>query len=71
MTHCLFAHGKCGVTARLIVRFLQPVAIDRPARIKAWLCGCSPPLYVLEAELSQGGEVMTRATAECIDRDQI
>jgi len=71
MTHCLFAHGKSGVTARLIVRFLQPVAIERPARIKAWLCDCSPPLYVLEAELFQDGEIMTRATAKFIDRNQI
>jgi acyl-coenzyme A thioesterase PaaI-like protein len=69
MTHCLFAHGRNGVTARLIVRFLEPVAVDRPAVIRARLCDYSPPLYILEAELSQDGKVLTRATAKFIVRE--
>lgn len=70
MTHCLFAHGRSGVTARLIVRFLHPVAADRPVTIRAWLNDYSPPLYVLESELSQDGEVMTRATAKFMEREE-
>jgi acyl-coenzyme A thioesterase PaaI-like protein len=69
MTHCLFARGKSGVTARLIVRFLHPVAIGHPAVIRARLCDYSPPLYVLEAELSQNGKVLTQAAAKFIDRE--
>ena len=67
MTNCLFAHGKSGVTARLIIRFLKPVAADGTVTIKARLCDYSPPLYVLEAELSQDGNVLTQATAKFMD----
>ncbi len=69
MTHCLMARGKSGVTARLIVRFLHPVAAGVPAEITARLCEYEPPLYVLEAELAQQGSVRARAAAKFIDRD--
>jgi hypothetical protein len=71
MTQCLFARGRCGVTVRLILRFLKPLEVDVPARVRAWLCDCSPPLYVLEAELSQGESVRARATAKFIDRELV
>ena len=69
MTNCLFSHGKVGVTARLIVRFLLPVATDHTAVICAWLRDFSPPLFVLEAELTQGGRIMASAAGKFIDRD--
>jgi uncharacterized protein (TIGR00369 family) len=69
MTNCLFSQGKAAVTARLIVRFLLPVAIDNTAVIRAWLKDFSPPLFVLEAELTQNGRVMASAAAKFIDRD--
>lgn len=69
MTHCLMARGKSGVTARLIVRFLHPVRAGTPAEITARLCEYEPPLYVLEADLVQQGDVCARATAKFIDRD--
>jgi acyl-coenzyme A thioesterase PaaI-like protein len=69
MTNCLFSRGTVAVTARLIVRFLLPVAIDDTAVIRAWLRDFSPPLFVLEAELEQNGRVMASATAKFIDRD--
>ncbi len=71
MTHCLFARGKGGVTARLIVRFLRPVGAGRPAEVRAWLKDYSPPLYVLESELSQDGKVAARATAKFIDLEEV
>jgi len=37
MANCLFAHRISAMTARLIVRFLLPVAIDQPAVVKAWI----------------------------------
>jgi acyl-coenzyme A thioesterase PaaI-like protein len=70
MTNCLFAHHKAAVTARLIVRFSLPVAIDEPAVVRAWIREYEPPLYVLEAELEQKGQVLVRASAKFIDRDQ-
>ena len=69
MTNCLFAHQKIAVTARLIVRFLSPVAVDQPAVVKAWVKEYEPPLYVLEGEIEQNGRILVRASAKFIDRD--
>jgi acyl-coenzyme A thioesterase PaaI-like protein len=71
MANCLFAHQKVAVTARLIVRFLLPIAIDQPAVVKAWIREYEPPLYVLEAEIEQNGRILVRASAKFIDRDLI
>jgi acyl-coenzyme A thioesterase PaaI-like protein len=71
MANCLFAHRIVAVTARLIVRFLLPVAIDQPAVAKAWIREYEPPLYVLEAELEQHGQTLVRASAKFINRDLI
>jgi uncharacterized protein (TIGR00369 family) len=71
MTNCLFSYGKAAVTARLIVRFLLPIAIDNTAVIRAWLRDSSPPLFVLEAELEQNGKILAQGTAKFIDRDGI
>jgi acyl-coenzyme A thioesterase PaaI-like protein len=71
MANCLFAHQKSGVTARLIVRFLLPVAIDQRAVVKAWIRECEPPLYVLEAQLEQNDQALVKASAKFIDRDLI
>lgn len=69
MANCLFAHQIEAVTARFIVRFLFPVAIDHVAAVRAWMREYEPPLYVLEAELEQNGRILVRASAKFIDRD--
>jgi acyl-coenzyme A thioesterase PaaI-like protein len=69
MANCLFAHRVAAVTARMIIRFLLPVAIDKPAIVKAWMREYEPPLYVLEAELEQDGLTLVRASAKFINRD--
>jgi acyl-coenzyme A thioesterase PaaI-like protein len=71
MANCLFARAIVGVTARLIVRFLLPVAVDQPAVVKAWIREYEPPLYVLEAELEQSGRILVRSSAKFIDRGLI
>jgi len=71
MANCLFAHQKPAVTARLIIRFLLPVAIDQPAVVKAWIREYEPPLYVLEAELEQNGRILVKASAKFIDLDLV
>jgi uncharacterized protein (TIGR00369 family) len=71
MTNCLFSQGKIAVTARLIVRFLLPVAIDRTAVVRAWVKDNSPPLFVLEAELVQADHVMASAAGKFIDRNAV
>ena len=69
MTNCLFAHQIRAVTARLIVRYIFPVKVDRRAKIRAWVREYEPPLFVLEAELEQDGKVTVRGSAKFINRD--
>jgi hypothetical protein len=37
MTHCLLAFGRTAVTAELTVKYNHPVAIGRPATVRARL----------------------------------
>jgi acyl-coenzyme A thioesterase PaaI-like protein len=63
MTHCLFARGIRGVTARLTVRFVAPVEIGAPAVIRAIPGDVIHP-HKLRAEIVQGRTL--RATAEAV-----
>ena len=67
MTHCLFAHGRTALTAELVVKYKHPVAIGRPARVRAWLERDLGPLYLLQAELVQDGVVKAAASAKFIE----
>jgi acyl-coenzyme A thioesterase PaaI-like protein len=67
MTHCLFALGRTAVTAELTVRFKRPVAIGRPATVRARLGRDLGPLYLLEAELVQDGVVKAVASAKFLE----
>ncbi len=68
MTNCLFAHGLVAVTADMNVRFRQPVTVDCPAVVRAWLESRESPLYRLTAEVSQGGQVAATATARFMEK---
>jgi acyl-coenzyme A thioesterase PaaI-like protein len=68
MTNCLFAHGRCGLTAELCVRFRHPVSSGRPLRLRARLERSSPPLFVLRAELQQAGQVRATAVGKFMDK---
>jgi acyl-coenzyme A thioesterase PaaI-like protein len=63
MTHCLFARGIQAVTAKLNVRFRNPVTLGTPATIRARLVNQRAPLYALEAELTQHGKTCAFADA--------
>lgn len=67
MTNCLMAHGKPGLTARLEVRFLNPVQIGKSAVVRAWLDKTRGSLSILGAELSQDGEVLATAVGKFMD----
>ena len=69
MANCLFAHRIAAVTARLIVRYISPVRITESVTARAWIREYEPPLYVLEAELEQGGKPVVRASAKFINMD--
>ena len=69
MTHCLFALGRTAVTAELTVKFKRPVAIDRPATVRARLERDMAPLFLLQAELVQDGVVKAVAAAKFMEED--
>lgn len=70
MTHCLFAHGRCGLTAELCVRFRHPVLTAAPVRLRAWVERASAPLFVLRAEIEQEGRLRATAVGKFMDKSR-
>jgi len=68
MTHCLFRHRIRALTGKLKLRFPRPVEVGLDATVRATLVKNSPPLFELEAEISQAGTV--RATAKGLFMEQ-
>ena len=64
MTNCLFAHDCEAMTAELTVRYRHPVLAEGGLTVRAWLTGSYGPLFRLEAELVQGGQVKATATGK-------
>jgi hypothetical protein len=64
----MFAKNKRAVTGMLSVRYLHPVSVNQMADISARLAKSSPPLYYLEAELSQNGKVLARASGKFMEK---
>ena len=64
MTHCIFAHGHAGITAELKVRYRHPVVTDHIAVVRGRITRVQLPLYLMEAELLQDGQVKVVATAK-------
>jgi len=69
MTNWLFAHGLTGVTAELKIRFRNPVILEEPAQVTARLKSASHPLYVLEAHITQNGQLKARATGRFMHKE--
>ncbi len=61
MTHCMFAHGKTAVTAEMSTRFRHPILIRQEATVSARIERSSHPLYLLEAQIVQAGQVKVTA----------
>jgi len=70
MTNCLFAHGIAAVTAEITVRFRHPARTHVPATVTARIVRASPPLFVVEAELVQVGQVRAKATGKFMQRNE-
>ena len=66
MTNCLFAQGHQAVTAELLVKFRAPVLLQRVAITEARATRDLFPLFLMEASLSQDGEIKATATAKFI-----
>jgi acyl-coenzyme A thioesterase PaaI-like protein len=62
MGHCIFALGQTAVTVEMTTKFRNPVIIGSNATVLARITRSSHPLYLLEAEIIQNGEI--KATAK-------
>ena len=67
MTNCIFSRGLVAFTAELNVRFLQPVATDTPATVRAWIDSYSRPLHVVKAEVRQDRRVKACAVGKFME----
>ena len=64
MTNCLFQRGVTALTAKLSVRFLEPVRVGRTGFLSARIVRSAGRGYILEATLRQDGRPV--ATAEAV-----
>lgn len=71
MTNCLFAHECIAVTADFHIQFRHPVVTDQNATVRAWITYSAQPLYALEAEIVQNGQVKTIATGRFMEQPQL
>jgi uncharacterized protein (TIGR00369 family) len=67
MTNCLFARGVVAVTAELNVRFRHPVELGTPLTVTARVTRQTRPLWILEATLTQAGQVRVKATGKFME----
>ena len=71
MGHCMFARGQASVTAEMTIRFRHSVVTNQDATVSARIARSSHPLYLLEAEIIQAGQVKVTAKAKFLDRPQL
>jgi len=67
MTNCLFARGVVAVTAEMTVRFRHPIRLDQPLVVRARVVDRLPPLYRVEAQALQAGQLMAKAAGKFMD----
>ena len=68
MTNCLFSHGIRAVTGELVVRMVQPLRAGTKVVVCAWLERRLPPLYLMKAELRQGGRLAAKGRAKFMQK---
>ena len=71
MGHCMFARGQTAVTVEMTTRFRHPVVTGHKATVLARIIRYSHPLYLLEAEIIQNGEVRVIAKSKFYDQPEL
>lgn len=71
MGNCLFALGKTAVTVEITTRFRHPVVLYEEAVVNARINRESYPVYCLEAEIVQGGQVKATAQGKFYDQPDL
>jgi acyl-coenzyme A thioesterase PaaI-like protein len=69
MTNCLFALGHVAVTADLHVRFRHPLSTGQDAVVRAWVTRAAVPLFILEAQITQDGNIKATAVGKFMRTD--
>lgn len=69
MASCLLADGHVAVTADFRVRFRHPVVTGQVATVRARISRSRPPVYELNAEIIQNGQVKTVAIGKFLEKD--
>ena len=71
MGNCMFACGLATVTVEMTTKSKHPVVTERDAIVSAKITRASHPLYLLEAEIVQCGEVKAIATGKYYDQPKL
>ena len=64
IVHALFAQGIAGVTAEILIRYLEPVASSAPVEIRGWVESSRHGLFHCSAEVLQSKRTVVRAKAK-------
>jgi len=71
MGNCMFARGQAAVTVEMTTRFRHPVTTYSQATVSARIIRTSHPLYLLEAEIIQDGEIKATAKGKFYDQPDL
>jgi len=71
MGNCIFACGQAAVTIEMTTRFRHPVTTYSQATVSAKIIRTSHPLYLLEAEIAQDGEIKATAKGKFYNRPDL
>ena len=71
MGHCMFARQLTTVTVEIAVQFRHAVRTGQEATVRAWVVQTAHPLYMLEAEIVQGGQVKAKAKGKYYDQPEL
>jgi len=71
MGNCMFASGQAAVTVEMTTRFRHPIITREKATVSARIIRTSHPLYLLEAEIIQDGEIKATAKGKFYDQPDL
>ncbi len=71
MGNCMFRRGQTAVTVEMTTKFKFPVETDKAATVTARITRAAHPLYLLESEISQDGQVKATAKGKFYDRPEL
>jgi uncharacterized protein (TIGR00369 family) len=71
MGNCMFARGQTTVTVEMTTRFRHPIITDNDATVTARITRSTHPLYILQAQIVQNGQVKATAKGKYYDKPEL